>query len=363
MFLIVDMFKWILFVLSILYLVLKSQVIAEGYKSTDAWDIIVVAGQSNSLGWSNEAAVPDSKGDISSYNQNVFNQANDKTPHPRVFILERDPAWPMNATRVQLYENLEPTYVNNCGIYPSVEPMSVHSTSWNVRPSIGFYNTFARRYADANPTKKVLIIHNGFEATGMFAPHNGHAFIRDGLIQWNTGGNLYNTMIRRIRKVLSWNSNNRIVAVLWSQGEADIDANRSGSEYRTGLTSLINGLRTAVGQGNIPFMACGYPKDWHANDPKTALKNQYMTTLQSMSATIYNGEDLLSGPVRPGTVRSGIVRSGTVRTGSGIIPKFGYISTRDVECDTRNNNNNVHYNFAGLRLLGERFWTVFNVIK
>ena len=336
--------------MAILVLVMKAQIITEGYKSTDAWDIIIVAGQSNSLGWSNEAATPDAQGNIASYNTNVFNQANDRTPHPRVFILERDPAWPMNANRVESFERLEPTYVNNCGIYPSVEPMSIHSTSWNARPSIGFYNTFARRYADANPNKKVLIIHNGFEATGMFAPFNGHPFIKDGVIQWNTGGNLYNTMVRRVKKVLSWNASNRVVAVLWSQGEADIDAGRSANEYRTGLTNFVNGLRTAIGQANLPpFLACGYPKDWHVNTNRTTLKNQYMTNLQSMSVTLNNGETATgTSAVRP--------------VAGNVVNKFGYVSTVNVQCDVANRNN-VHYNFAGLRELGERFWRVYNVIK
>ncbi len=339
------MFKWILLVMAILYLVMKAQIITEGYKSTDAWDIIVVAGQSNSLGWSNEAARQDAQGNIASYNMNVFDNARDKTPHPRVFILERDPAWPLNANRVDLFERLEPTYVNNCGIYPSVEPMSIHSTSWNARPSIGFYNTFARRYADANPNKKVLIIHNGFEATGMLNPITSHIFIKESNIQWNLGGQLYKTMVRRVNKVLSWNTNNRVVAVLWSQGEADIDRNVAANTYRDRLRDFVNQLRTDLRGSVFPFLACGYPKDWRVGD---ALKNQYMTNLQSMSVTLNNGETSTgTTAVRPVT--------------GNVVEKFGYISTVNVQCDVANQNS-VHFNFAGLRELGERFWRVYNVV-
>lgn len=339
------MFKWIVLVLSILILIIQLTVYKEGYKdSSNAYDIIIVAGQSNSLGWSNEAARQDANGNINSYNEQVFTQ-DDIQPTPNVFILERDPVFPLNSNRVELFQN-KPQIINGTGIYSSIEPMSYHSTSWNVRPSIGFYKTFAKRYAAANPTKKVLIVHNGFEATGMMVPFNNHPFIKDNIIQWNVGGLLYRTLVRRVNNVLSWNTNNRVVAVLWSQGEADIDANKTANDYTTQLRNFVNSLRTAIKSPNVPFLACGYSADWHSRDAFTNLKNQYMSNLQSMSSTTYNGERAGTGPIR---------------SGGSVIPKFGYISTVGVTSDVANQNN-VHFNFAGLRELGERFWRVYSVI-
>lgn len=341
------MFQWILLVISLLLLVLQWKTISEGYiDSANQYDIIIVAGQSNSLGWSNEAARPDGFGNIASYNRSVFTSA-DLTNNPKISILERDPAWPLNSNRVSLFAN-EQSIINGSGIYNSVEPMSYHSTSWNVRPSIGFYKTFATRYSAANPTRKVLIIHNGFEATGMSTPFNNHPFIKDGIIQWNVGGNLYNTMVRRVKRVLSWNSGNKVVALLWSQGEADIDANYSAANYKTTLNTFVTRLRTDIGSGDFPFIACGYSETWHQRDTFTQRKNDYMSNVKSMSCTTYDGQSP--------TI------SGTVRSGTGILPKFGFVSTVGVQTDIANQNN-VHFNFAGLRELGERFWRVYSVIK
>lgn len=318
----------------------------EGYTDPiNAYDIIIVAGQSNSVGYSYEATINSADGKIPIDKITSKFTSEDLAPLPNLYILERDPDWKLRPERITML-NKEPDYMRNCGVIPASEPMSYHSTSYNAQASIGFYRTFAKNYINANPGKKVLIIHNGFEACGIFTPYLNHPSGRTD-IQWNIGGALYSTLVKRVNNVLSWNPNNKVVAILWSQGEADIDnTNVTVTQYINEFKKFITSLRTAIKNTNVPFIACGYSQDWHTNDSFTTKKNQFMSNLQSMSCTDYTGE----------TTRTATPRSCA-------IPKFAYVSTNGVTSDKATNSNNVHFNFAGLRELGQRFWRVYSVIK
>lgn len=345
------MFQWVVLVLSILILIIQQTVRREGYTDPNSYDIIIVAGQSNAVGFSYEASVntnvPNINISIPTDKDKYKFYPDELVQLPNLYILGRDPAWPLRPVREDMLNKKEPSHMSSSDeIIQACEPMSYHSTSWNPQVSIGFYRTFAKNYIAGNSGKKVLIINNAYEAVGLLTPLTSKANGRAS-IQWNVGGELYNTLVNRVKKVLEWNPNNRVVAILWSQGEADIDANKTANDYTTQLRNFVNSLRTAIKSPNVPFLACGYSADWHSRDAFTILKNQYMSSLQGLSSTTYNGQT-------PG--------SGSIRSGGSIIPKFGYVSTIGVTSDVANQNN-VHFNFAGLRELGERFWRVYSVIR
>ena len=357
------MFQWIVLVLSILILIIQQTVRREGYIDPNSYDIIIVAGQSNAVGFSYEASIDTNVPNINisiPTDKNKYKFYPDELEQlPNLYILGRDPAWPLRPVREDMLNKKEPSYMSSSDeIIQACEPMSYHSTSWNPQASIGFYRTFAKNYLATNPGRKVLIVNNAYEAVGLLTPLTNKANGRAS-IQWDVGGELYNTLVSRVKKVLEWNPNNKVVAILWSQGEADIDNNSvTTAQYITALRNFITSLRTAINPRDVvPFLACGYSQDWHTSDNLTSKKNDFMSNLQSLSCTTYNGQYPVSGP------GSGTIRSGTIRSGPSVIPKFGYVSTTGVTSDKLTINNNVHFNFAGLRELGERFWRVYSVIR
>jgi hypothetical protein len=340
----------------------------ESYKeSSRSYDIVLVIGQSNAVGFSNEAPMlppntasstcVDALRDNVTINTSKFDPAQDLVnPNPNIWVLDRDPSWPVRYDRAEAY--LYRRKRAEGGVLPAIEPLSYYSTSYNPRPSTNFSSQFAQRYVRDNTGKHVLIINNAFEDIPLSkaGPNNSHEFIKPS-IQWNTCGALYNTAIRRVKDVLSWNTNNRVVAILWSQGEADIGGVNSTTvqQYITDLKKFVNKIRTDIGNQNIPFISCGYSTAWWSSfdGSRESLRLQYQSNLQSLSVTTFNGS--------PGPVRSGPVRSGP-----GTIQKFGYVSTDGVGVDTtdqRNNNNTVHFSFAGQRELGKRFYEVYKVIR
>jgi hypothetical protein len=162
-------------------------------------------------------------------------------------------------------------------------------------------------------------------------------------VTWDPNKELFQTLVQRVKRVKSLNSGNRVVAVLWSQGERDIDVAKTPvNTYITKLKELITKFRTDTGSPNVPFLACGYSNDWLRGN---ALKSQYISEMTKMSCTDYTGE---------------LIRSATKRTGQFVFPNFGYVSINNVQTVR---GDPVHYSFAGLRTLGERFWRVYNVIK
>lgn len=340
----------------------------ESYKETTrAYDIVLVIGQSNAVGFSNEAPMlpPNIASatctgplrDNVTINTGRFDPAQDLVnPNPNIWVLDRDPSWPVRYDRAEAY--LYRRKRAEGGVLPAIEPLSYYSTSYNPRPSTNFSSQFSQRYVRDNAGKHVLIINNAFEDIPLSkpGPNTTHEFIKPP-IQWNTCGALYNTAIRRVKDVLSWNPNNKVVAILWAQGEADIGGTNFTpvQTYINDLRNFVNKIRTDIGsQTIIPFIACGYSTAWWSSfdQSRESLRLQYQSNLQSLSMTTINGG--------PGSVRSGAVRSGPK------IQKFGYVSTDGVGVDTtdqKNNNNTVHFSFAGQRELGRRFYEVYKVIR
>lgn len=324
----------------------------ESYRDSGrAYDIVLVIGQSNAVGFSYEAPMtsPNTASntctaplrDNVTINMSRFNSSQDLVnPNPKIWVLDRDPSWPVRYDRAEAYMYRR-TRVE-AGVLPAIEPLSYYSTSFNPQPSTNFSSQFTQRYVQANPGRNVLIINNAFEGVPLCSPKNDHELIRP--LQWNICGNLYNTAIRRVRDALSWNSNNRVVAILWSQGEQDMDNGTTATTYRTELEKFVNTIRTDIGNINIPFLACGYSDQVNFRNDRN-LRTSYENEVKRLSCTPFDG----------------INGNRTVTNPRGSLSKFGFISTSGVGCDLP--NNKVHFSFAGQRELGKRFYDVFSVIR
>ena len=69
-------------------------------------------------------------------------------------------------------------------------------------------------------------------------------------------------MMDMISTALSLNSENRLVAFLWHQGEAEAANGRSYEEYCRHLSALLTSVRTTFAVPDLPFVAGDFVHDW-----------------------------------------------------------------------------------------------------
>ena len=116
-----------------------------------------------------------------------------------------------------------------------------------------FALSFAKEYIDKGFLKegrKLLILRCAVGATG-FLDH-----------RWDMTGDLYLHMIEMTQKALSMNKENRLVGILWHQGETDVI---NGATY-DGHYNYLMGLVRSVGERfqvpAIPFIAGDFVQEW-----------------------------------------------------------------------------------------------------
>ena len=115
----------------------------------------------------------------------------------------------------------------------------------NLRPQgeIGFGLSFAKKYYEKYcwGGRKVLIVPCASSGTKLVNS------------SWHPRqGSLYTKMVERTIKALNLNPNNRLIGVLWHQGESD--SSETKETYRDTLIELINNFREDVGVPNCPFL-------------------------------------------------------------------------------------------------------------
>ena len=105
---------------------------------------------------------------------------------------------------------------------------------------ISFVLDFAKSYANTYLAEnmKILIISNAIGGSP--------------ISNWVSGGKYMNGLIERLNIALNLEGENRVVAMLWHQGEAD--ASMAEATYKENLLNVINTVRTAVGNPNLPFI-------------------------------------------------------------------------------------------------------------
>lgn len=105
---------------------------------------------------------------------------------------------------------------------------------------ISFVLDFAKSYANTYlaENRQVLIISNAIGGSP--------------ISNWVSGGKYMNGLIERLNIALDLEGENRVVAMLWHQGEAD--SGMAEATYKENLLNVINTVRTAVGNPNLPFI-------------------------------------------------------------------------------------------------------------
>lgn len=80
--------------------------------------------------------------------------------------------------------------------------------------------------------------------------------------RWGLEDDLYLRMLEMIRTALSLNPANRLVALLWHQGEIDGSAQASFQLHHTNLQKLVNGVRSTFHVPELPFIAADFVPQW-----------------------------------------------------------------------------------------------------
>ncbi|MFT4469135.1 sialate O-acetylesterase [Arthrobacter sulfonylureivorans] len=130
------------------------------------------------------------------------------------------------------------------------------------RPAVGPGFEFARQLWLAQPAgRKVLLVPAALGGTSITG-NADYSWDPD-----NTAArtNLFHRAVDAGRRALALNPHNRLAAVLWHQGEADAVLGSSQEWYQAKLLQIIDLVREALGPA--PFLIGGMVPEWLPGDP------------------------------------------------------------------------------------------------
>lgn len=125
--------------------------------------------------------------------------------------------------------------------------------------SIAFQHTFIQKYIEEGnlaSDRKILLV-------PCAAP--GTSFVSG---RWDENGDLQKSLIRRIQEVKSMNNkvfDIKFKGILWHQGESDVIEGNSPSTYKNQLKNLINNVRN-VTEEDTPFIMGEWQENWAASN-------------------------------------------------------------------------------------------------
>lgn len=229
----------------------------------NAFDIIVVAGQSNAEG--NGACGPDRK----YHNADVYQMTDDSLTVYGYGLMDYKKKKSFKIKHAQL-----------------------RKTNFNI--ASGFAEPFADKYIAGGYLergRKVLIIKAAVGGAGF------------SLKQWGIGNPLHNRLCDMIDYALSLNARNRLVAILWHQGEhdtfeqAELNPETKFGFYYKNLKATVEDIRERYNAPELPFIAGEMADSW-ANAYKEAADAVENATAQVCKdvgcAAMVSSEGLLS---------------------------------------------------------------------
>ena len=124
--------------------------------------------------------------------------------------------------------------------------------------------TFAREVEKVTPAGRTVLIvgvaEGGTRIVGSDAEWNPDATVAP-------GATLYTEMIAQAQAALALNAGNRIMGLIWGQGESD-RAGDMDTTYPPPFTAMVSGLRTALSLPSLPVILIGpMPDDTNGQQP------------------------------------------------------------------------------------------------
>lgn len=218
--------------------------------------------------------------------------------------------------------------------------------------TLGFGLSFARRYAleELEPGRKILIVPAGYGGTSVMEWQPTADKINPG-----TTYNLYQDMKVRVQTALSQPGDNRIVAVLWSQGESDaLSMSDTGvgkypgmtqSEFEQKLVTVFSSIRTDFPSAEpYPILAVRLAPNWTSWPTCNA------------DGTVKRYRDIALGKDRAENGIAAVIASGSVGPArlidSGLLGNIPDVCGQEI-ADTP---ANPHYSASAMVTLGSRLF-------
>lgn len=179
---------------------------------------------------------------------------------------------------------------------------------------------FAHEYKKAGlleKGRKILLVHTALGGTAFATGH------------WRVGDYLYKRMLYMLDCALNMNPENRLVALLWHQGESDVLNNNVGETYNKQLTELFGAVQKRPTDEFLPIITGDFVHNWiprHKNEC-ALIKNEIIDV--------------------------------TNRFGGAFVETDGLPSNH--EAGTRNEDF-IHFSRNSLHLLGKRYFDAFKKI-
>lgn len=254
-----------------------------------AYDIILQAGQSNAAGYGHGPV------------------ANPYVPDPRIcYLTQGDP----QAAEYEIK-----------GDYAITVGAERPNRSFGEEDRLGDFSlSFAQAYAEAGllePGRKLLIVRAAVGATG-FLKH-----------YWGMDEPLYLRMLRMTDYALSLNPENRLMGLLWHQGEHEAAFQNDPHRYHDQLLALVDSVRQRYEKPELPFICGGFCSEW-------AEKNQPAC----------------------GTIMA-VIRS-VAADAKGI-----YIDTADLRSNNQKtgDGDEIHFCREDLQALGRRYFAAYQALS
>lgn len=179
-----------------------------------------------------------------------------------------------------------------------------------------FSLSFAKAYVEQGLLKegrKLLIVRTAVGASGFLKAY------------WRVGDPLYQRMLCLLDRALELHPGNRLVAMLWHQGEHEAAFGNDPQRYREQLQAVVESLREHAASPALPFVCGGFCDQW-------AQKNQ--PACDNVMEAIRFAADAVGGAY----VETADLRSNDQKTGDG---------------------DEIHFCREDLQELGRRYFEAF----
>jgi hypothetical protein len=333
--------------------------------TTQVYDIIIVAGQSNAIG----SGVRNACDSTSLPSCRTVDLRKDSSSSRAITTIPN--SYDSTNPRIKQFSSENATVVANRNkIIDMREPLQHFND--RTLPSVSFAFHFAKEYLARTSmgSRQVLIVGCAWSGAPMFS--GGGAFWRKPLAGDNMTNSLYSRTVQRLRNVknkLAPTNNSKVVAFLWHQGEANMsitvssDANKNS--YKSALKESLTGMRTEItnifnnnnGGYRYPILLGGLSYDREFNRI-TGVRDTTQFR-QAMSQVISE----VSNPSDPHFIsKSAFVSSDRIDEG-GFNRRLEGNTRMDASGNNLENDDNNHFSATANREFGKRYFYRYNQIK
>ncbi len=166
--------------------------------------------------------------------------------------------------------------------------------------------------------RKILVIRSAVGGTGFLDNH------------WKLEDDLFLRMMEMTKTALSLNTENKLVALLWHQGETDAVLGASREIHFNNLSKLVNAVRNTFKYPKLPFIAGDFVQHWKNQNSKIC--EPVVTAIQEVCNSIGYA---------------------------------GFVTTENLKSndEAMGNGDSIHFSRQALYELGERYFEVFSKLE